>query len=385
MEVIKYLNKEAIITDHESALEKLTEELGIKVSYNEDYDLYVLNYSQIDSPKTHPIVTECRSLVLKPVVVSDLNIPEFSVVSRSFDRFLNLGENGNEDKIDITKMTAHEKLDGSLIGLFYHEGEWLYRTKSMIMPAENMYLDAFGNSWKDLIENSLNLEQFKVSANNAMVDCTFILELTSPTNRIVTRYEEDRVTLLGIRENETGKYLCPKLTVPFCAKLVGWCVPKTYRFNTISQCKKIVEELPNLEEGYVLYDEYGVPQCKIKSPKYLAVHALRGECTPTPKRIMDLVFTKETDEYLTYFPEDSHLFLPYIGAYEDCYGHYCELEGENRHIEDQKEFALSVKDTPVARLLFQKRKNKDLRFKDMFNKLNNNAKYKMVEKYLSEH
>ena len=64
-------------------LQKLTEELGIKVKIYEDEGLMVLNYHQIDSPKSHPVVMECRGLILDT---------EFNVVSRSMDRFLNWGE-----------------------------------------------------------------------------------------------------------------------------------------------------------------------------------------------------------------------------------------------------------------------------------------------------
>lgn len=388
MEVIKYLNKKAVTLYCEGALEALTSEFGIKVTHNEEYDLYILNYSQIDSPKIHPIVTECRSLVVEFLQVGDLNIPEFSVVSRSFDRFLNLGENGNEDKIDITKMKAYEKLDGSLIGLFYYDGKWLYRTKSMIMPTEDMEIDAFGTKWKDKIEEALGseyIEEIDIRMKNFFNNKTLILEFTSPYNRIVTQYQDTSITLLAIRDNNTGEYIRNHLILDKTATNCGWKIPNYFEFNSVDKCKEVVASLPDLQEGFVLYDEFGVPKCKLKNSLYLAIHRLRGECTPTPKRIMDLVFTNETDEYLTYFPEDKYLFEPYINAYEDCYVNYCELEGENRHIESQKDFTLVVKDTPVAPLLFQKRQNKDLKFKQMFDKLNNNAKYKMVEKYLNEY
>ena len=44
-------------------LEDLNIEFGIKVSSNELFkDIFVLNYDQINSPKNHGIVKECRSL-----------------------------------------------------------------------------------------------------------------------------------------------------------------------------------------------------------------------------------------------------------------------------------------------------------------------------------
>ena len=73
LEVQKYLK--------EKGVEALKQEFSIIVK--EAGDLLVLNYNQIESPKTHPIVIECRSLILDK---------QYNVVSRSFDRFFNLQE-----------------------------------------------------------------------------------------------------------------------------------------------------------------------------------------------------------------------------------------------------------------------------------------------------
>lgn len=376
MEVLKYLNeKYELLQDKESCISALQEDLGIKPTYNYKYGLVVLNYSQIDSPKTNPIVIECRSLVLG---LDDNEV--FYIVSRSFDRFLNLGENGNEDKIDITTMTAYEKLDGSLIGLFFHRGEWLYRTKSMIMPDIEMFADAFGNSWKDLIDGTLG-DFVSVKHNPYSKEYTFILEVTSPINRIVTRYEDSKITLLSVRHNLTGEYLA-QVDMVRTAEMNDWGYPSSFKFGSIAQCKEAVADLPNLQEGYVLYDMDGVPKCKIKSPLYLAVHRIRGESVPTPKRIMDLVFTNETDEYLTYFSEDTYMFQPYMDAFILAEQDFNISWDRVSNITDQKEFALTIKGTPTMHLMFRKKQNNSLTFSDCFSNLTSQAKYNLTERYL---
>ena len=70
MEVIKFIKEYGLVG--------LKEQLGIKITDYEQERLLVLNYCQINSPKNHPVVKECRQLILD----YDLN-----VVSRSFDRF----------------------------------------------------------------------------------------------------------------------------------------------------------------------------------------------------------------------------------------------------------------------------------------------------------
>lgn len=97
---------------------------------------------------------------------------------------------------------------------------------------------------------------------------------------------------------------------------------------------------------------------------------------------MDLVFTNETDEYLTYFEEDRYLFQPYIDAFisaeEDFNRSWLQVCG----IENQKEFAMSLKDNPVKHLMFRKRQNNGLNFKDCFGNLTSQAKYNLTERYL---
>jgi hypothetical protein len=86
-------------------LEDLTSELGISVTKHETLPLVILNYNQIESPKTHPIVRECRGLVL--------NSEDYSLVARAFGRFFNWGEVADEmPQFDWSTCKAYEKVDG---------------------------------------------------------------------------------------------------------------------------------------------------------------------------------------------------------------------------------------------------------------------------------
>ena len=81
MKVQEYLRGKG---DPLQALATLKEDLGICYKVYEEDGIVILDYDQIESPKTHPIVIECRSLILA--------YPEFDVVSRKYDRFFNYGE-----------------------------------------------------------------------------------------------------------------------------------------------------------------------------------------------------------------------------------------------------------------------------------------------------
>jgi len=81
----------------------LKTELGIES--REWEDLVILNYNQIESPKTHPIVQECRQLILRKNT--------WDIVFMSFQRFFNYGENLEETKdFDFANAVALSKIDG---------------------------------------------------------------------------------------------------------------------------------------------------------------------------------------------------------------------------------------------------------------------------------
>lgn len=359
MKTLEYVN--------EYGLDKLQEDYGIKVAQNEAYpDLYCLNYDQISSPKLEPIVQECRSLVLRKHADGG-----YSVDSRSFDRFFNYGEIEGVDH-DITKLVAHEKVDGSLVGVWYSEGYgWLYRTRSMVMP-ENMPINGHNVSWGELIESTIEYPSLVLEKN-----CTYIFEVVSTWNRVVTRYNDKAAYLLAIRENSTGEYLNMDVLPRH------WKRPKQYKFDSIEHCMESAKHLPNLEEGYVLYTHEGKPVVKVKNPAYVAAHHLRGEGTPTPKRIMDLVIANETDEYLAIFPEDLSIFQPYMTAFYKGLDKVTEVYEDVKGIADQKEFAMAIKHLPYSPLLFTMRNRGDAAYQ-AFNRLLTQGKYKFIETFLED-
>jgi T4 RnlA family RNA ligase len=331
MKVIDFLN--------EFGLEKLESEFSIKV--NKDYkDLIVLNYNQIESPKTHQITKECRSLVVKQD-----NNGAWIVVSRAFDRFFNYGEDNYHP--NVKDLTCYEKLDGSLVSVFFYEGEWLYRTKSVIMPKGS--INAFEDKWDLFIEEALDWGA-PLKIENFDTDKTYIFEVTGKLNRVVTNYTETKAWLLSVRDNKTGEYYHVDQSL--------FPTPKSFKFSSTEECLEIVKHLPNLEEGYVAYNTDGVPVCKIKSPSYVAAHRIRGEGL-TPSRIMDLVVINEQDEYIAVFPEDTDKFTAYVAVWHDTLPNkITSVWNLFKGIEDQKEFALNIKDFNFSSLLFMAKRNK---------------------------
>ena len=340
MEVIKFLKNNG------DNFQKLTEVYGVKVKDYPEHELVVLNYDQINSPKMEPVVQECRGLILDYAL---------NVVCRPFDRFFNYGE-AETDKMDLTEYTYFPKLDGSLIKVYYWNNSWRIATRGTAFAESDV--GGWGITFEQLALKAADckdIEEFNARCCCAMFNTneTYLFELTAMENRVVTQYNTPQLTLLSIRNNLTGKFVNTKYEVSLPTDF--------YRVNTfvdglsINDIIQKADSLKNLEEGFVGYDKEGIPRVKVKSAAYVAVHHIRGEGL-NPKRIAELVISGEEEEYLTYFPEDRDTITPYSVALEGLLTKLIDAMMTYQTVEDQKEFALAIKDVQGKSVLFTARK-----------------------------
>lgn len=336
----------------EHGIEKLKQDLSIIVKEYPEEGLLVLNYDQINSPKTDPIVMECRGLILDV---------KFNVVSRSFDRFFNFGEAPEHTAFDFDDVSIFEKVDGSLIKIYNHKGVWHIATRGTAFAESGCNgFDSFRTLVLRAIPNhelELETEENFQTESNFWLDpaWTYIFEFTSVENRVVTQYTGYNLTYLAARHNETGTY-GDEYEKSAASMAFDCAEAKSYKFDTIEHCLEMVKNLPNLEEGYVVYRSDGKPVCKIKSPAYVAAHHIRSNDGLTPKNISKLVVTNETDEYLSYFEDDKELIIPYLEAWNGLRVEIDKQFTSVKDIEEQKKFALAVSHMKYKHVLFSARK-----------------------------
>lgn len=367
----------------QNGFDSLNKELFITVK-KYDAGLIVLNYCQRNSPRKHPIVDECRSLIL--------NKEGTKVISRSFDRFFNYGELDTGLNIDWNKAKIKEKLDGSLINVYFFNGNWEISTKSCAFG------EAHGigskSTYKQLVYKALNIstqEQFNAIFNSSGLDKnhTFIFEITSPENRNVTKYNGYHLWLLSIRNHQTGFYVENTINNP---ALVDWInnnsiqLPKEFSFKTAKECIESAENLENLEEGYVVYLD-NIPTCKIKSPKFVAFHLLQTQHEAySDKSLRSLVLKNEQEEYLSYFPDEFERIKPFIDGKERIFTTITECWEKYKHIESNKDFAQTVlmdkKAKLVSDILFAM-KNKQVNPIDYFYQKLDYYQHNMLEQMMN--
>jgi len=349
----------------ENSVEKLTEEFGIKVREYPEEGIIILNYSMIDSPKINPIVIECRSLILE-------NVSPYKVVSRSFDRFFNYNECQNTNKFNFDKAVIWEKLDGSIINVYYHNDKWNISTKSMALGEATTPM---GDKFSDIFKSVIDMSIFSKYDN---IGKTFIFELVSPLNRVVKPYTTTEAYLLSVRCKYTGKEASLTELHEYSTEL-NIKLPTHYRLSDYTAIIATFKDLAAVDEGYVAIDYATHHRLKIKNPSYLAISNMRENGAISEKRLVQLVFSNDTEEYLLLFPEDSHIFKPYISAFEqlmnDIHTNYKLFNG----VESQKDFALLISNFHYKAILFQMRKGVPL--EDILNGTSSDFKVNLLTQY----
>lgn len=341
---------------YNAAIKYLTENFAIKVK--EYDDVIVLNYDQIESPKTNEYVIECRSLILDRKMLD--------VVSRSFDRFFNYGEALEiTNQFDWNHAVVFEKADGSLIKVYKHKGRWHISTRGSAYAEVD---HTMGGTFREKVLAAFDIteDQFQYIFNSvhegqSEPDVTYIFEYTGPENRIVTRYDESQMVLLTVRDNTTGEYL-PHSNIEQIAyamrqyRSMNVRPIDAYETNNLDDIIQMAKDLPALEEGYVAWDYKNDIRIKIKNPSYVAIHKIRENGQLSPKRIAALVLENDHEEYLSYFPEDAKFFEPFAQTLFGLRVQIGVTYALVKDIELQKDFALAIKDCKFSGILFTARK-----------------------------
>lgn len=353
MKVQEYLRGK---NDPLQALAALKEELGIRYKVYEEDGIVILDYDQIESPKTHPIVIECRSLIL--------SYPEFDAVSRKFDRFFNYGEAPDlYADFSFDDAIVMEKADGSLIGVYYNPktARWEISTRGMA-KAEGEHL--FGGTWRQKVQEAFGFKDeadFQKRCDDIFWrTSTYIFEYCSPENRIVTKYDEAHMVLTGVRCKDTGEE-ADFIGAQYIGVMFGDLrvrAPKIYSAENMDELVEYANSLPDLEEGFVVRCQKTNKRVKIKSKTYLVAHKLRGnDAVPTRKNVLSLVLEGEVDEFLAYFPEWKGIISTAQSEVDELLANAMIYWEKAKGLESQKEFALVVKSAKAPWILFSARKN----------------------------
>jgi hypothetical protein len=350
---VKIMEVQKFILQH--GLDALNEQFGITVKrYDNGY--VKLNYSQIDSPKNHPISDECRGLTLwvKPDNTS-------KVITRGFKRFYNFGE-CDTASFNFDDCTAFEKCDGSLVLISYSplDHKWIISTRGMAYAEGNFAfsLTASGGTFYDWILKAMQLteEGFQDCMLSFDANYTFVCEYLSAENRVVTPYTTAEMVLLAVIHNETGTELTnlSKISEFLRANDMNIRTPITYTAASGAELVTMANSLPGLQEGFVVVNNKTRERVKIKSLTYVKMHHLRDGLN-TGKNLIAAVHAGEVAEIIVYFPEMSPHLDNIVATVDTAIVEIDAIFGAINCV-DQKQFAMQAVKTRYSGILFSMKK-----------------------------
>jgi len=345
---LKLLN---IIKNHPNNYRDILTAKPYCLSIREDDEYILFRYNQINSDFSNKAVREARGIIFDKY--------EWDVVCLPFTKFFNHGETQaapiNWDKAKVT-----EKLDGSLIKIWYHKSKWHISTNGTIsaygadlqLPFtdfDGKRIDNFGDLVMHTLVHKLG-SMMEVAEFLAELDkhYTHLFELCTPYNRVVVPHTECNLlyitsmcTITGTEKHFTDILLDTPIVFPLAS---------------FDECVSAAEKLPFNEEGYVVSDRKG-NRVKIKSPAYLAVHRMKGgEDGVSRKRILELIRMNEHEEFLAYFAEYKDVFdeisTKYLTLAKELTCNLMDYFSEYENV-DRKTLALwAIENCPIPAFIF---------------------------------
>ena len=235
-----------------NALKEYIENNLIIANKHLEYDLWILNYSpKTQSKKFWDIYTlSCRGLIVDK---------EGEIISRPFQKFKNFEEH-DPSEIDMSKpFEIFEKMDGSLISLFYYplRREWIVASRGSFISEQS-------------IEARKLIDWSKIDELNK--NYTYLFEYISPENRIVVDYGKRReLVLLTTVQTKTGVEMSNDYLVNEYSKY--FTVVKKYRIDNINDLKQLKELEEDNREGFVVRFSNGF-RVKVKFSEYIRLHGI---------------------------------------------------------------------------------------------------------------
>lgn len=330
-----------------NGIDNITEELGIAVYHHPTLPLVGFKYDQIDSPKMHPVVRWARGTVLEKET--------WKLVAQPFVRFFDY-QPGHEDtkKFDWNDFIATTKEDGSLITLHYYANEWHVNTSGSFGLGQYSRDKSNQETWRELFWRTF--EESGGKKRNLITDITYIFELCCEENRVLRIYPNNNLFLLSTFIGETE--LSYSTTVRL-ANDIGIVPVRFHQLKALSEIEEFLKEKAKIDpsfEGVVIRDKNNV-RLRLKTKSFLSLFHLNDDGgKQIDKHLINLALVCHCNSVLQYLSELEEKFIKIRDFIEAESEKIKSLWERAKDIEDKKQFAMMVKDSPYSGLFFALKK-----------------------------
>ena len=223
----------------------------ISANKHQVHDIWILNYT----PKTqsggiwNDYTMACRGMIVDA---------DGKILARPFQKFKNFEEHESSE-IDMSlPYVIYEKMDGSLIIVFYYEEimQWVVASRGSFISEQSVEA-----------KKMLGTKTVKLNTN-----CTYLFEVIYPENRICVNYGDRReLVLLSNIITATGEELPHETLERLYSKF--FTIVKLVEVNNIKDLNELKELDKDNEEGYVIRFANGF-RVKVKFAEYVRLHGI---------------------------------------------------------------------------------------------------------------
>lgn len=202
------------------------------ISVDQKDDMYLYHERGNLVAKDHPVITKCQGLVINQ---------DSKVMNYPFDKFFDSSEK-EKSHIDWLMSRTEEMLDGVMICVFWSGSGWQMSSKNSFFENSTQDLDYLGIFMK----NFRNFDRLR--KNNC-----YMFVVVSSKKRIVTRYNEDRIYLVGARDINNLKEFSNK-TLDNMASFLRVSRPFVFFARNGEDCYNIIEKHRSDFKGLIVKD-----------------------------------------------------------------------------------------------------------------------------------
>jgi len=263
--------------------------VGFEDTFTIDEDDLMANYGRA-IPKG-VMRRECRGIIF---------YPDGRIMSRPFHKFFNVGEREETQLHSIDMSQPHtimEKMDGSMIRPMIVNGKLRLGTKMGItdtsIAAEQALEANTGEQFEDVLDFLDGLVRDHV---------TPLFEFIAPDNRIVIRYDEPELVLLGLRSNFDGGYMAYEGKK---GKRLAELFRPAPEYGTVDgSFEEYIERQRDKEgrEGDIIRFGNG-HMLKIKNDWYVRIHKVKDKIR-TDRHVLALLLNNDLDDVYPHLDKD---------------------------------------------------------------------------------
>ena len=296
-----------------------------------------------------------------------IDIKNSIILAHPFDKFWNLGEHTATFKkcsnlFNSTSSVIWEKLDGTLIIIWYGENGWQFATRGCLHYSGKEDHLNFPKLAREVLNEVSPKWKFLPASQ------TYMFELIHPDNRIVTDYGKRRdMVLTGIRADNCNE--SPHSVLKYYENIYDFHIPKIVKFNDFDYFMQYVDNYHDLmiSEGFVITFENATEvlyRVKIKTEQYRIIKRIINGSTP--KNMLPKFQNNTFLEFIRECPPEFHGKLASYGKNVfarlaiifNTYKALCNMEAETK-----KDFAICVQtyvEDDLHKFMYGLRNNRDI-------------------------